>query len=135
MILSNYVQVWLLGVTIHLSLFIRCEWHLLAPLVIILHVLVGLALLAVYASIHDKLAFLNFTVRAGTLSFVYLLGLFGSIAAYRIFFHRLRKFPGPHAAALTKLWHVYGCRNSRGYRQLHALQHEYGRFVRTGKKP
>lgn len=132
MVWSNYVQVWLLGVTIHLSLFIRGEWHLLAPLVILLHVLVGLVLLAVYAPIDDKCDFLNFTVGAGTLSFTYLLGLFGSMATYRIFFHRLRKFPGPHAAALTKLWHVYGCRNSRGYRQLHALQREYGRFVRTG---
>ena len=33
--------------------------------------------------------------------------LAGSVLLYRVLFHRLRGFPGPKLAAISKLWHVY----------------------------
>ncbi|KAK4868972.1 hypothetical protein LT330_006581 [Penicillium expansum] len=37
-----------------------------------------------------------------------------------------------HCAAVTKLWHVWKCRDSRGHLVLQAWYEKYGEFVRTG---
>ena len=63
---------------------------------------------------------------------LYLFSLFGSIVTYRLFFHRLRHFPGPKMAAASKLWHVWKCRASRGHHVLNEIHDQYGTFVRTG---
>lgn len=55
-----------------------------------------------------------------------------SITVYRLFFHRLRRFPGPFGARVTKFynsWHYIGGRN---YQNLDKLHEKYGRVVRTG---
>lgn len=62
----------------------------------------------------------------------HFLPLFGSITIYRLYFHRLNRFPGPRLAAVTKLWHVWQCRDSRNHQVLEKLHQEYGSFVRTG---
>ncbi|OQE89490.1 hypothetical protein PENNAL_c0014G05119 [Penicillium nalgiovense] len=51
---------------------------------------------------------------------------------YRLIFHRLKYFPGPKLAAVSKLWHVWKCRDSRGHLVLEAWHEKYGEFVRTG---
>lgn len=56
-----------------------------------------------------------------------------SITIYRLFFHRLRRFPGPFGAKITKFynsWHYIGGRN---YQNLDKLHKKYGRVVRTGE--
>lgn len=62
----------------------------------------------------------------------YAGGLFTSIAIYRRFFHRLRHFPGPWAAGLSKFWHVWRCRTGRNYMVIEELRHKYGPIIRTG---
>lgn len=52
---------------------------------------------------------------------------------YRLFFHPLRRFPGPVLARVSKLWHVFHCINSRNYLLLDKLHLQYGEFVRTGE--
>lgn len=69
-----------------------------------------------------------------TVSIAYTTGLWLSMSMYRLFFHRLRAFPGPRLAALSKLWHVWKCRNSRGHLVLQDWFTKYGTFVRTGNK-
>ncbi|KAL8793202.1 MAG: hypothetical protein Q9195_004232 [Heterodermia aff. obscurata] len=49
---------------------------------------------------------------------------------YRVFFHPLRKFPGPSAASISKLWHVAKCRNSKNHLLMEELFTKYGSFVR-----
>ena len=39
--------------------------------------------------------------------------MFASIVIYMKYFHRLRHFPGPWAAGVTKLWHVWQCRTAK----------------------
>lgn len=122
-----------LGVLAHLKVFIKGEWHLHTPHVIATHFFI----IALGDLLHATL-----TAQSITSSFSpslvlfssYLMGLFGSIAVYRIFFHRLRHFPGPRLAGLSKLWHVYQCRDSRNHLVLDALHKQYGTFVRTGKQ-
>lgn len=115
----------------HLGIFIRGEWHLRAPNIVATHasaLIIGPFLWAFYASLPVSSCFLAFS----TLFLIYIIGLFGSISVYRLFFHRLRHFPGPRLAGLTKLWHAYQCRDSRNYLVLDNLHNKYGTFVRTG---
>ena len=63
----------------------------------------------------------------------YLFALFASIAARRLFFHRLQSFPGPILAKVSKLWHLYHCLDSRNHLVLDDLHNRYGDFVRTGQ--
>ena len=120
-----------IGVATHLSLFIHGEWHIQAPQIAVFHL-----------SVYSSLAVLHFCPTPLSmvvdcvllLSLGYLPGLFGSIITYRLFFHPLVKagFTGPIGARVSKLWHVWGCRESKNHLFLDGLKGEYGDFVRTG---
>lgn len=120
-----------LGVLAHLGIFIRGEWHLRAPSVVVCHV----AALAtgiswhIYRSPEGASAIGVWWMQCFS---YYLFGMFMSISIYRLFFHRIRHFPGPRAAAVSKLWSVYQCRDSRNHLFLDDLHKKYGNFVRTG---
>lgn len=123
-----------LGVLAHLGIFIRGEWHLRAPNVVATHaalLVLGPLLGASYASLTIAACLLASSI----LFSAYVLGLLGSISVYRLYFHRLRHFPGPPLFALSKLWHAYQCRDSRNHLVLHSLYKQYGPLVRTGKRP
>ncbi|KAH0536694.1 hypothetical protein FGG08_006460 [Glutinoglossum americanum] len=62
----------------------------------------------------------------------YQLGLLGSIVVYRVYFHRLRNFPGPLAMSTTQFWSVYrAAMVGRNYAELLILHREHGDFVRV----
>ncbi|KAK8137190.1 cytochrome P450 [Apiospora sp. TS-2023a] len=69
------------------------------------------------------------------LSCVFNAGLVSSILIYRVFFHRLHRFPGPFAAKVSR---VYAARASADKLQMHLesqrMHDEYGDFVRTGPR-
>lgn len=122
----------LLGVLAHLGVFIRGEWHLRGPAVVLLHVALAACILGAETWNHPERRYRSL----GTVTVLfscYLVGLFSSISVYRLFFHRLRHFPGPRLAALTKIWHVYRCRDSRNHLVLNSWYKQYGAFVRTGE--
>lgn len=75
------------------------------------------------------------TLSATTISLSYFLGLFASIAVYRLFFHRLRRFPGPLAAKLTKFYGPYKARGGKSHINFVGLFEKYGDVVRIGKLP
>lgn len=56
--------------------------------------------------------------------------LFSSIAIYRLFFHKLCRFPGPKMAALTKFWNLSLAVEGRTPARIQALHDKYGDFVR-----
>lgn len=120
-----------LGVLAHLGIFIRGEWHLRAPSVVVCHVaaLVTGISLHIYRSPEGASAIGLWWMQCFS---YYLFGMFTSISIYRLFFHRIRHFPGPRAAAVSKLWSVYQCRDSRNHLFLDDLHKKYGNFVRTG---
>jgi len=129
---SAQVIAFAIGILTHLGVFIRGEWHLQAPQLVVIHLaLVILPWLARILIIPTQAYAIPWDILACFSS--YLIGLFGSISIYRLFFHRLRSFPGPRLAAWTKLWHAYQCRDSRNYLVLDSLHRQYGPFVRTGK--
>jgi hypothetical protein len=119
------------GILVHYGLFIKGEWHLQAPTILACHVLIfptilSLEVLGGGKEIHQA------CLRSFVISTMYIASLLLSIATYRIFFHRLGNFSGPRLAALSKLWHVWKCRNSRGHLVLDDWHKKYGTFVRTG---
>ncbi|GME27456.1 Glycoside hydrolase protein [Neofusicoccum parvum] len=66
---------------------------------------------------------------------LFTLGLVGSMLVYRAFFHRLRRFPGPLAARLSKLYMVrLSAKNLQLHLELKRLHEEYGDVVRTGPR-
>ncbi|KAJ5125658.1 hypothetical protein N7526_007835 [Penicillium atrosanguineum] len=107
-----------LGIAMHLNVFIHGEWHVRAPQIVLYH-------LAYFA-------FHSFLVKAHWIIPGYIIGLFSSITIYRIFFHRLRHFPGPIWASITKIWHAWQARHRTNYLVLERLHNQYGDFVRTG---
>lgn len=89
---ASMIYAALTGLTAHLCIFIHGEWHLRAPSVLIIHVLMAVALSAVTSLGYCAAIFAS-----------YLTTLFSSMIIYRLFFHRLRQFNGPRLFAATKL--------------------------------
>ncbi|KAI1371223.1 cytochrome P450 monooxygenase-like protein [Hypoxylon crocopeplum] len=118
------------GVVAHHGIFIRGEWHMRIPQVIIGHILLTIF---VFYSLVGHYSSLGVTIFAlGSICSCYFLSLFTSMAIYRLFFHAISSFPGPKLAAVTKLWHVFHILDSTNYKFLQELHTEYGPFVRTG---
>jgi hypothetical protein len=62
-------------------------------------------------------------------------GLLGSIAVYRLVFHRCRKFPGPFAAKLSRFYAAsLSAKDVKYYKELANMHGQYGDFVRTGEE-
>lgn len=64
----------------------------------------------------------------------YLVALTFSIVTYRLVFHRLRRFPGPFAAKITKGYGVWMSRNVKYVNEVCKLHDTYGDIVRIGKE-
>ena len=94
-----------LGILSHLTYFIHGKHHESAPILALLCVIVP-ALLStvqvVYMNVDTDQATLTTTV----LYMSYFSALGTSMIIYRLFFHRLKKFPGPFSAKVSKLYHT-----------------------------
>lgn len=119
-----------LGVATHLAVFIRGEWHMQAPFLFKLYALVYVGSFAVLRCF--PASFNNFYLTTNTFFLYYMSGLFSSICIYRRYFHRLRHFPGPPLAGITKFWHVWQCRTGQNYLVIEKLRKKYGPVIRTG---
>jgi hypothetical protein len=113
----------------HIGFFIKGEHHNEAAKIMNVYLLLT-AILVLIESLLPGVP-LGFTTVA-TIVAAYAGALFSSMTVYRIFFHRLRKFPGPPVAAISKLWHVSNILDSKQYLMLDKLRESYGDFVRTG---
>ncbi|KAI0145190.1 cytochrome P450 [Xylariaceae sp. FL1272] len=119
-----------LGVLSHTLIFIRGEWHMHGISLAKIYTATTLTLLCA-----ARLYYRDFGVAAhvtGIAILSYLVSLLTSIAIYRTYFHRLRRFPGPHVASVTKLWHVWKCRKGNNHLLLEELAKRYGPIIRTG---
>jgi hypothetical protein len=123
-----------LGVLSHLTYFIRGEHHESAPTLALLCVIVPALLFmgqVVYLKFDTDQAVVTTTVIYGA----YFSALWTSMVVYRVFFHRLNKFPGPFMAKVSKIYHTaLVVRTMDNYLLLDKWHQEYGAFVRTGEK-
>ena len=119
------------GVLIHNSIFIHGEWHMHTMEVLILHT-IAYAGVVIFEVVYHNFPLLAALVVSSQMFGMYTLCLLASISVYRLFFHRLRGFPGPILAGVSKFWHVAHCLDSKNHILLEKLHQEYGDFVRIG---
>ena len=132
-LLPQAVLTGLAGVFLHLALFIRGEWHNQAPFLFGLHLSLTAIILAI--QLYTGQACTAALIRTGVILLSYMTGLFTSTTIYRLSpWHRLYRFPGPRLARVSKLWHVWQCRDSRNHELMQQLRAEYGDFVRIGER-
>ncbi|KAM5344051.1 hypothetical protein ACJ41O_012588 [Fusarium nematophilum] len=63
----------------------------------------------------------------------HIMGIFMSMAVYRLLFHRLRRFPGPVWARLSNFYPTYlRAKNLHLYEEVENLHRQYGDIVRLG---
>jgi hypothetical protein len=124
----------LAGFLAHHGLFIRGEWHVQAPDIVLYHIWTFVCLMAggMYyrgSAVGDVLNALIWVC------YGYLPSLVVSMVLYRFFFHPLTRagFQGPWYARVTKVWQVWAARKSKNHLVLAKLHDKYGDFVRTGK--
>lgn len=92
--------------------------------------LIGIFALHLYAG----LAPLAALVRVAVLSTSFNLAVFLSIGVYRFLFHRLRRFPGPALAKISRFYSAYkASRGLKYYKLVSQWNEEYGDFIRTGE--
>ena len=120
----------LAGVAVHLGIFIRGEWHLVVHWIVLAHASLFLLLWASLTR-YDA-STLNPLFTSTVLFTCYVQSLWASIVIYRLYFHKLRRFPGPKLGAATKFWHVWQSRNSKNHLVMWNLFDTYGTVVRTG---
>ncbi len=120
------------GLVSHFLYYSHGEHHMSAPVLFYFYILLILAIFA-YETQRDDHGYLKDLQSTSVTITAYALSLYTSIIIYRICFHRLRRFPGPSLARVSKLWHVYRARQSLNHQLMQDLHKKYGSFVRTGK--
>lgn len=119
------------GVASHVLHFINGEFHIRAPTVARFY-FISFAILSLLEFKVLERPFYDALVLSSLVASVYVSALFTSILIYRAFFHRLRNFPGPPLAKLSKFYHAYKVRDFQQCIWLHDVHKKYGDFVRTG---
>ena len=119
------------GVNSHLLYFIHGEHHMKASK--LFYGYLCLVFVAFGMLVARDGSILSSAKATMVLVAAYAFPLFLSMLIYRIFFHRLRSFPGPFLARTSKFWHVYHVRRSLNHQLMQLLYKKYGPFVRTGK--
>lgn len=122
-----------LGVLLHLSIFstsFAVEDYMYTLLG--LHVVSLLGTVYAYWTV-TPLSLWHSIIRVGYLSFSIGVGLLLSISVYRLFFHRLRNFPGPLGSKLTRFYDAYLAAKDVQYNvEIQRLHAQHGDFIRTG---
>jgi hypothetical protein len=124
----------LLGALFHQSIrtieFDRLMYHSIA-----LSIVSFIGLVYAYLSL-GELGLVGATAKASLVATSFNIGLVVSIGIYRLFFHRLRSFPGPFWAKLSRFYATsLAAKNVQYYKEVKKLHEEYGDFVRTGRCP
>jgi tryprostatin B 6-hydroxylase len=101
----------IIGLLAHNAIFIRREWHHQAPELCALSFALPLVLWAL-ESRHDGYLTYQALEHAFGITSSFFAALFTSMVVYRLFFHCLRRYPGPVLARMTKMWHFYHCLNT-----------------------
>lgn len=120
------------GFLSHVLYFIRGYHDTQALAIFVVH---AVLLVSMVATLAAESGLYSSLWRSSAIFASYLAALFTSIAIYRVFFHRLSRFPGPLAAKLTKFYGPYTARNGQTHLEQNKLFKKYGDIVRIGQLP
>lgn len=124
-----------LGTLLHMSVLRNFELDTWIPHVIGAS-LVSFASYTCYHWLHVGLSLIDSHIVAAAKASCFIAGIFTSMTIYRLFFHRIRNFPGPFWAKITRFYALgLSSKNDQYPRELRKLHEKYGDFVRTGKPP
>ncbi|KAF6830293.1 L-ornithine-N5-monooxygenase [Colletotrichum plurivorum] len=117
------------GLLSHWTYFIRGARSMDVVNIVTFHLLaLGLLLLKTISS----LGFYDGLITYFAISGSYFAALFASIGVYRLFFHPLRRFPGPFQAKVTKLYIPWINLDWKLHEHYLDMHQKYGDFVRVG---
>ncbi|KAL4993614.1 cytochrome P450 [Aspergillus recurvatus] len=120
-----------LGLLAHWGCFVHGEHDLAAANVAHFHALVPV-LICFLKYGFEELLWHESIQQTGILFAVYIIALFSSIVAYRIFLSPLKHIQGPLLWRVTKLTHLWERARRRNCDILNDLHKRYGDIVRTG---
>jgi hypothetical protein len=124
------------GIAAHLSFWIRYELDGWINWILLCSFLLHHAFAFLILSLTNQ-SLVTAYVYALRLELSHLFGLALSISIYRVFFHRLRRFPGQIGSALSvfgRAWVIF-LSGERATLLTHALHLKHGDVVRTGDWP
>jgi hypothetical protein len=131
--LNDITVPFLLGSFSHIILFKNFELDVWIPSFIFTS-LVSLSSLSYYHFHYDALSPAATIVCTAKEASCFVLGIFISMTIYRLFFHRMRHFPGPIPARVSRFYNLYlSGKNVQYHVELDKLHKQYGDFVRTGQ--
>lgn len=120
-----------LGLVLHLSILkpLEVEQFMYTLIASCFTLILGLLIFHIFSGFPILDAFLRVALISSCLGF----GVLFSMVVYRLFFHRLRNFPGPIGAKISKFYSVFLAAKTVQYHKDVARMHEkYGDFIRTG---
>lgn len=132
-LVSLGVSIASLGVLSHVSIFrtLPVEEYLLGLLGSSLVAVLIICLAYLFVT---GLAVLQVLTRVTIIVCSFNAGLVSSIGIYRLFFHRLRHFPGPIPSRISRFYDAYLSGKSIQYNvEIEKLHDTYGDFIRTGQ--
>ncbi|OJJ67356.1 hypothetical protein ASPBRDRAFT_200075 [Aspergillus brasiliensis CBS 101740] len=123
------------GLLAHVSLF-RTSFPVENYLLVLLSLYAVAVLSTTYACLAlTQLSVAQAVLRVICISVAFNTGLIFSIGVYRLFFHRLRRFPGPVGAKLSRFYNAYlAGKDLQYHEEIAKLHREYGDFIRTGPR-
>ena len=128
------------GIGAHLALFRRDEWDMSTIPVCYSYIAFFFAALlwSFYSALWgDHPSFFSLIIAGPWACYItlsHLLGVFGSMSLYRLYFHRLSSIPGPFLARLSGFYMFQLTRKSwHRFEAVQRLHKRYGDFVRVGK--
>lgn len=121
-----------LGVASHRLVWIRGDWdHVFWKIAV---TFLSAQPFAALSMMYLGLDLLTAIVVLAVLELTHVVSLFTSIAVYRLFFHHLRRFPGPFWARLSMAWRLKRITfNEENFQLVDRLHRKYGDFVRLGE--
>ncbi|CAG8305603.1 unnamed protein product [Penicillium olsonii] len=133
-LVSLGVSIASLGVLSHVSIFrtLPVEEYLLGLLGLSLVAVLTICLAYLFVT---GLAVLQVLTRVTIIVCSFNAGLVSSIGIYRLFFHRIRHFPGPIPSRISRFYDAYLAGRSIQYNvEIEKLHDTYGDFIRTGPR-
>jgi hypothetical protein len=121
-----------LGIVVHNLLLKYIELDIYLPHFFILSIFTQCAL--TYSHFRfGNLSVIESILKVSAETVCFIVGVFLSMVIYRAFFHRIRHFPGPFWARVSRFY-AFGlaAKNLQYHVELQKLHEEYGDFIRTG---
>ncbi|XXH00900.1 short-chain alcohol dehydrogenase [Hypoxylon texense] len=122
-----------LGILFHLTVARRLEmeYYMYRLLAVLLFAAIAVASSYLLMEVSVSHTITRICIIAGSFS----TGIFSSMTVYRLFFHRLRKFPGPLDSKISRFFSALrAAKEVKYYKEIAKLNEEYGDFIRTGPR-